>query len=147
MSKSHCRPAPGFTVMEVMIFVAVIMICLGGLQSCIGDQMVRTRVSEALTVAFSAKRAITMTCMEDPGIADLKSRKIGFHLEPSIYVGDISLGGSCDTPVIILETLNTGLVVDPTIRLTGERLGKTGRMKWGCTTDDPTVDIDIVCHT
>jgi type IV pilus assembly protein PilA len=135
------RVSKGFTLIELMIVIAIIAILLALAIPAYQDYTVRAKVGEALSLGASAKLAVTETCQSDP-IA-VPSSDTGYTFQPGggteDYVQSITIvGGNCNapTPVINIVTKNTGAVqaggTDPTITLTAT-ITTGGQWQWDCT--------------
>ncbi len=128
------RNSKGFTLIELMIVIAIIAILLALALPAYQDYTIRAKVGEALSVAAAAKLAVSETCQSDPILAIADNSTIGYDFQGSDYVASVEVqAGNCaDDPVTILVTTqNTGATTDPTLNLEGE--GQTaGRWQWDC---------------
>jgi type IV pilus assembly protein PilA len=147
MSRIADNPGGGFTLIELIIVVAVLSVILAGAHSWFANHTIRTKIGEALSVANSAKQAILFTCTEEPGIAVLKSNLIGDSSSKSLYVKSVTLSGSCASPVITVITANTGLLIDPTLIITAENLIESGQLAWTCASDGLNVHMPDACQS
>ena len=147
MNRPINRCIKGITFVELAIFAAVLLISLAGLYSWIQGHAIRKHVAEALLVAQSAKSAIETTCTEDSTLQNLNSRLLGYRFKPSIYVANISLGGSCEDPQIRLVTMNTGLEPDLSITIVGKRSDSNGSVVWTCQSDGLDIHLPKICQS
>ena len=126
------KPKKGFTLIELMIVLAIIAIILTlGLPVYI-NYTIRAKIGEGLGVAAAAKTAVGATCLEDPTLVNLDNNAAGYNYEPSTWVSDISVSGNCTTPVITILTQNTGASQDPEITLTGNIEEDPSVFTWLC---------------
>ena len=137
----------GFTLIETIIVVATISIFLSGAYSWYANHSIRTKTNEALSVADSVKLDITITCTEEPGVTALKNSLIGQNDSKSLYVESVTLSGSCASPVITVITINTGLLIDPTLIITGDNSIGKGQSLWTCASDGLDIHVPDTCHS
>ena len=137
----------GFTLIETIIVVATISIFLSGAYSWHANHSIRTKINEALSVADSVKLDITITCTEEPGVTALKNSLIGQNDSKSLYVESVTLSGSCASPVITVITINTGLLIDPTLIITGDNSIGKGQPLWTCASDGLDIHVPDTCHS
>jgi len=63
--KTMTSSSKGFTLIELMIVIAIIAILIAVAMPAYQDYTVRARVTEALSLASAAKLAVTETCQSD----------------------------------------------------------------------------------
>jgi hypothetical protein len=134
------------SLVELLIYLAVLSILLAGSHSWFTHYSIRAKIAEAVKIADSGKKDILLTCAENPNIPSLSSAPIGHQFAASEYIESISLSGSCQAPVITVATRNTGLMIAPTLTITGGRSGPGGRMEWVCTSDGPDAYVPGNCR-
>ncbi len=103
-SNLHTR---GFTLIELMIVVAIIATLLSLAIPAYRDYTIRARVGEGVTVAASAKAAVSETCQTNPGVVPTNS-STGWSFSSSTYVTSVVISNTCAQPWIIVRTRNTG---------------------------------------
>jgi type IV pilus assembly protein PilA len=134
--KNMKRVSKGFTLIELMIVIAIIAILLALALPAYQDYTVRTKVGEGLSVGASAKLAAAETCQSDPTITSLDNPTAGYNFIASAdgFVSSVGITGSCAdaaTITITIATQNTG-GSDPTLELTGTNVANSGQIKWTC---------------
>ena len=147
MSRLTVNPAGGFTLIELIILVAVISVVLSGAHSWYANHTIRVKIGAALSTADSAKLAITITCTEDPSVTALTNNLAAYNFPTSLYVKGVTLSGSCSSPVITVNTVNTGLLIDPTLTITSDNSADNVQRSWTCASDGLDVHMPDACHS
>lgn len=139
MFQQHFKPAvtsrlhAGFTLIELMIVVAIIAIILTLALPVYTNYSIRAKIGEGLAVAASAKTAVATTCIESPLLSDLNNNKVGYSFGETEWVESITASENCAEPVITIVTKNTGAPnPPPEITLTGTIGGSLGSVTWVC---------------
>ena len=122
----------GFTLIELMIVVAIIAIILTLALPVYTNYTIRAKMGEALGVAASPKTAVTTTCQANRTLASLDNDAAGYSFTTSKYVSLVQVSGPCTNPLITITTQNTGTNPDPVITLTGTYEENTGHFDWTC---------------
>jgi type IV pilus assembly protein PilA len=136
----------GFTLIELMIVVAIIAIILTVALPVYTDYTIRAKVGEALSVANAAKAAVSSSCIENPAIQSITSDNMGYQFSATRYVASIALSGACSQPVIAVQTQATGASPpDPIITLTGQLQG--GNMDFTCMTSGANQHVPRECRS
>lgn len=142
----------GFTLIELMIVIAIIAIILSLALPVYSNYSIRAKVSECLSVANSAVTAVSATCVENRNIPSLNNNLAGYEFiegsEHTDYVQGVAVSGPGTNPVITITSKNTWQTPAPRIIMTGELIAGSGQVQWNCSSDNtPNWLLPNVCRS
>ena len=147
MNRLIANSSRGISFIEILVAVAFTSVVISGAHSWQANHAIRTKIAQALSTADSAKLAINVACTEDPSIAVLTNNQIGHSDPKSLYVKNLTVSGSCTSPVITVLTVNTGLLVDPTLTITSDNSATNVQRSWTCASDGLNVHMPHECES
>ena len=147
--KNMKRVSKGFTLIELMIVIAIIAILVALALPAYQDYTVRTKVSEGLSVAASAKLAGAETCQTNPSVTTMTNALAGYEFIASKYVTNVQITGSCANAANLIVTATVGTATGtPTafdLVLTGTN--NTSNIDWVCTSTGPNKHVPATCRS
>lgn len=119
----------GFTLIELMIVIAILGILIAIALPAYQDYTVRTKNAECLNIAAAAKLAVSETAQDRGSLAAITNQSItGYTFDDSDYCADVAVGAG---GIITTESKDTGAAQPARFRLAPDFTA--GRIDWTCT--------------
>lgn len=118
----------GFTLIELMIVIAILGILIAIALPAYQDYTVRTKNAECLNIAAAAKLAVSETAQDRGALNLVTTTNTGYSFDDSDYCANVEVqaGGT-----IITESKDTGAATPAQFRLVPDFTA--GRIDWTCT--------------
>ena len=126
------RTQQGFTLIELMIVVAIIGILAALAIPAYQDYTIRAKVSEGIALAAEAKASVAETAASLGGLAKIEKGDETGYVFPAggtDYVSSIDVGPN---GVITVNITGTGAKTEPQLTLTPSQAGAESPITWAC---------------
>ena len=130
----------GFTLIELMIVIAILGILIAIALPAYQDYTIRTKNAECLNVAAGAKLAIAETFQSD-GTLPNDDATAGYSFGGSEYCSEVAVG----TNGVISATIQNNSVASTKI-ITLSPVTNPGNMDWTCDYDGEAAHIPAECR-
>ena len=124
----------GFTLIELMIVIAIIGILAAVALPAYQDYTIRAKVSEGISLSGAAKLAVVETAQADGVLVTgltTAANPTGYTFAGTNYVASIVVGNA---GVITITTQATGAATQPIITMTGAQATLNDPITWTCAT-------------
>ncbi|SDY63684.1 type IV pilus assembly protein PilA [Lysobacter sp. yr284] len=125
MTKQH-----GFTLIELMIVIAILGILIAIALPAYQDYSVRTKNAECLNVAAAAKLAVTETAQDRGGLDKVDATNTGYEFVASKYCASVKIEATNGVIVTEATALSGG---NPIAKFKLVPTADKGRIDWACT--------------
>lgn len=123
----------GFTLIELMIVVAIIGILAAVAIPAYQDYTVRAKVTEMVVAASACKTSVS-EFFQSNGVAPVTLTEAGCSSNATKYVASLDVGASGRITVVpVFAAVGGGTDVDDTVILTPLYTAATGTVDWNCT--------------
>jgi len=128
MKYQHKQNQNGFTLIELMIVIAILAILLAIAVPAYQNYSVRAEVSECINIAASAKLAVAETQQSGSALADITAAVAGYEAAATDNCGDIAIAAG----IITVPVLQAGTGSDANFNLLFTPALVDSAIQWVC---------------
>jgi prepilin-type N-terminal cleavage/methylation domain-containing protein len=145
MIRFTTNSSSGFTLIELIIAVAMIAIVLSMAMPVLSNYSMKVIIGDSLSYASSAKTSMIFACQKNPGLTQVSNQSVGYRFKETKNISDIQLGGDCDAPTITMTLQATGIKPDPVLSISGSFSGNMRLSTWHCESSNPELQLPESC--